>query len=291
MGAEPQSTWLRRAMANPGASRFADADGVPIHYLEWRDDETHADTRPCLLFITGYRAHVRWWDCIAPLFADRFHVVVMELSGMGDSGRRPVYSAHNFVRDITAVVTAAKLHTPIGIGHSYGGACLLLACGEFPHLFSRAIVVDSYVHFADEGPVPQYPQSGRGSVYPTFAAARARFRLLPEQPIANKELADYIAAGSLSETDAGWAWKFDRGLPGGGPTDLDGMAMLAQVVVPVDYVYGEHSLVANAARARRIVSGLRNARQPIEIPDAHHHIMLDQPIAMISVLQALLADK
>lgn len=60
--------------------------------------------------------------------------------------------------------------------------------------------------------------------------------------------------------------------------------------IPVDYIYGEHSLVVNAARARRIVATLPRARNAIEIPDAHHHIMFDQPVALISVLQALLAD-
>jgi pimeloyl-ACP methyl ester carboxylesterase len=28
----------------------------------------------------------------------------------------------------------------------------------------------------------------------------------------------------------------------------------------------------------------------IEIPDAYHHVMLDQPIAMITAVRALLAD-
>jgi pimeloyl-ACP methyl ester carboxylesterase len=28
----------------------------------------------------------------------------------------------------------------------------------------------------------------------------------------------------------------------------------------------------------------------IEIPDAYHHVMLDQPIALITALRALLAD-
>ncbi len=34
---------------------------------------------------------------------------------------------------------------------------------------------------------------------------------------------------------------------------------------------------------------LRNAPM-IEIPDAYHHVMLDQPIAMITAVRALLAD-
>lgn len=190
-GAAPESTWLARALANPGVEHFADADGVPIRYLEWGS----ADGRPSLLFVPGYRAHARWWDCIAPLFADRFHIVVMELSGMGDSGRRALYAPDCFVRDIVAVANTAQLQQPIGIGHSYGGARLLRTCSEFPQLFSRAIVVDSYVHFIDEGPVPEYPRLGSRRAYPDFATARSRFRLSPEQAFADDKLADYVAAG------------------------------------------------------------------------------------------------
>ena len=288
MGEEPQSTWLARALANPGISRFADAGGVPIHYLEWG---SASPARPSLLFICGYRGHVRWWDFIAPLFSDRFHVAVMELSGMGDSGRRAEYTPECFVQDIVAVVRATAMQRPIGIAHSYGGARLMRTCSDFPQLFARVILVDSYVHFSQEGPVPEYPRIGSRRAYPDFATARARFRLSPEQPFANQLVADYVAAGSLRETEAGWIWKFDSNLPGGGPTESDGEALLAKIEIPVDCIYGEHSLVVNAARVQRMQSALRRGREPIEIPDAHHHIMFDQPIAMISVLQALLADQ
>lgn len=286
VGEPPPSTWLSRALALPGISKFTDADGVPIHYLEWGA----AGVVPSLLFIPGYRAHARWWDCIAPLFAHRFHVVVMELSGMGDSGHRAAYPPECFVSDIAAVVKATRMQQPIGIGHSYGGARLLRACSEFPRLFGRAIVVDSYMHFVEEGPLPEYPRIGSRRPYPDLAAACVRFRLSPEQAFVDQALADYVALGSLRETVGGWTWKFDSELPGGGPTELNGADVLAQVSVGVDYIYGEHSLVVNAARAQRICAALPRARQPIEIPDAHHHVMFDQPVALISVLQALLAD-
>ncbi|MDB6061026.1 MAG: hypothetical protein JWM78_1129 [Verrucomicrobiaceae bacterium] len=284
---EATDSWFARALANPGVARSADADGTPISYLEWGS----ADGRPSLLFVAGYRAHVRWWDFIAPLFAEQFHVVVMELSGMGDSGHRGNYPAEIFLKDIGAVIQHANLLKPIGIGHSYGGSRLLRACSDYPQWFKRVIVVDSYMHFAEQGPLPEYPRLGSRRPYATAAAARERFRLSPEQPIAAAQIIDYVAAASMRETPDGWMWKFDLDLPGAGPTELDGAAVLARIETPVNYIYGERSLVVSAKRARRIVDAIASAGAAIEIPDAHHHIMFDQPVALIGVLRALLANE
>ena len=34
---------------------------------------------------------------------------------------------------------------------------------------------------------------------------------------------------------------------------------------------------------------MKNGRRPIVIPNSYHHVMLDQPLALVSVLRALLA--
>ncbi|MDB5985933.1 MAG: alpha/beta hydrolase [Nevskia sp.] len=279
-------TWLARGMAHPGVSRYADADGIALHYLEWGSAD---GGQPGLLFVPGYRAHTRWWDFIAPIFAERFHVVVMELSGMGDSGRRAEYRPADFAEDIATVVRHSGLRRPVGIGHSYGGSRLLRACGKHPRLFERAIVVDSYVHFADQGPLPEYPRLGSRRAHPTREAALARFRLSPEQPIAHPALAQYLAEGSVRAIETGWTWKFDLELPGGGPTEVDGAAILARVQIPVHLVWGEHSRVVNENCMRRVAATLPIKHEPIMVSEAHHHLMLDQPIVTIGILQALLA--
>jgi pimeloyl-ACP methyl ester carboxylesterase len=71
----------------------------------------------------------------------------------------------------------------------------------------------------------------------------------------------------------------------------DGGALLDRIDLPVDYVYGEQSAVVAPGRARRIASRLRRCGGAIGIPQSHHHLMLDQPIALIAVLRALLAER
>lgn len=257
-----------------------------MHYLEWGQ---RAEAKPGLLFVPGYRAHARWWDFIAPLFAERFHVLVMELPGMGESSHREAYSTVDMAAAIEAVVGHSGLRQPIGIGHSYGGSRLLSCASGRSGLLSRVIALDSYVHFASQGPLPSFPRTGSHKPYSTLEAGLRRFRLLPDQPFSSQTLLEYIASGSLRQTDSGWVWKFDVDLPGAAPMELDGAALLARVDIPVHLIWGEHSVVARAKSMRRMAAALPLCHEPIMIPEAHHHLMLDQPVAVLAVLQALLA--
>jgi pimeloyl-ACP methyl ester carboxylesterase len=175
------------------------------------------------------------------------------------------------------------------IGHSYGGSRVLRACTKFPELIDRAIVVDSYVAFIDSDK-PSTPRQYGGHFYPDADSAIQRFRLLPEQPVHDWARA-YIARHSLRKTEQGWTWKFDPDLPYA-IFERDGETLLREITIPLDMVCGERSVVLDGVRARRVgevLATLNNARGPVTIPDAYHHLMLDQPLALISTLRALLA--
>ena len=274
--------WFEWAIAQPRQSHFADSAGTRIHYVSWNAGDTH---KPGLLFAHGFLGHSHWWDFIAPFFTERFRVFALDFSGMGESGHRSTYDSDDFVSDYTAVLRDAGIAPGIVVGHSFGGSRLLQACALAPDAFSRAIVLDSYFQLPGEAaPVVQRRPAPRP--YADEAAGVARFRLIPDQPCEHW-LFDYLARHSLRETGAGWVWRFDPALrelqPPGGDDDL-----LARISVPVTYVRGEASAVVNAERASAIVAAIPNARGPITLPCAQHHLMLDQPLALIGVLRALL---
>ncbi|MFP3500704.1 alpha/beta hydrolase, partial [Pseudomonas sp. SIMBA_059] len=75
----------------------------------------------------------------------------------------------------------------------------------------------------------------------------------------------------------GWHWRLDPALPFT-LAETDGDALLESIHVPVDFVYGEESIVVEHWRARRIAARLRHCRGAIGIPNSHHHLMLDQPL-------------
>ena len=69
----------------------------------------------------------------------------------------------------------------------------------------------------------------------------------------------------------------------------DEFERLSRIRVPVDYVLGEDSAVVSPQQAERLVAQIPDCRGPIVIPQAYHHVMLSQPLALISTLRTLLA--
>lgn len=281
-------SWFTKAIAAPCESRYADIGGTPIHYLAWNLADTQ---KPGLLFAHGFRAHARWWSFIAPFFLSRYRVVALDFSGMGDSGARARYEPQTFSRDIAGVLEHSGLGRATLIGHSFGGARVARTCAESAELVERAIIVDSLFRLPDvEHRVPPPLEPRPKKLYATFAAARARFRLVPEQNAAPAFILDYIAEHSLKQVEGGWVWKFDEGFMPRSvieePSEM--VAMLQSIRCPVSYLYGDLSIVVSRKLAHAVVKHIPHARGPIAIPQSHHHVMLDQPLSLVSALKALL---
>ena len=275
--------WFEWAVQQPRQSHFADAAGTRIHYVSWNAAETH---KPGLLFLHGFLGHSHWWDFIAPFFTERFRVYALDFSGMGDSQARSEYATGSFIFDIAAVMRDAGIAPGIAVGHSFGGSRLLQACALQPETIRRAIVLDSYFAFEGEEHA-RHERRPAPRPYPDEATGIARFRLLPEQDCP-AWMFDYIARRSLRRADGGWTWRFDPLLRQLEPPEGD-LRMLERIRVPVDYVHAECSAIIDAERARRIVAAIPGARGPVTLARAHHHLMLDQPLALVAALRALLA--
>lgn len=278
--------WLLRAVSAPTTSHFVTCDGTRLHYRCWNADDS---AKPVLLFAHGYKAHSHWWDFIAPYFIDHFRVVAMDFAGMGRSGRRSQYTVESFTRDMTGILDSG-LGPATVVGHSYGGVRTLRACADRPDLIRHAVILDSRVHFPDVDRAAHGRAVGhRGWSSGSYDRIRARYRLIPEQPLPIHDTFEHVAFHSIAHCEDGWRWCFDPALPAA-PIEPDGGLVLDRIEVPVDYVYGETSTVVEPWRAERIAARLRLCRGPIGIPESHHHLMLDQPLALIAVLRALLVN-
>ena len=161
-------------------------------------------------------------------------------------------------------------------------------CADYPGLIEHAIIVDSNFSFPDIDHPRQSRLVGHSKIHPDYQSLYARYRLLPPQPVAFPEIFDYVAFHSMRQVAEGWRWKFDFNLPAGS-RDVDGRDLLVRTANRVDIIAGELSSVLSAERAQRVANTLRRVRGPMILPQAHHHIMLDQPLQLISVLRALLA--
>ena len=276
--------WLDRQWAATPEAFSVDVDGTRIACQGWNLAAGHL---PGIVLVHGFRAHLHWWDHIAPSFVDRYRVVALSLSGMGDSGRRAAYSRAGFGRDILGVAAACGFDPAIVIAHSFGGISALLAAHAEPSRMARLIVIDSGLKAQDEdeGEIPAVPTR----FYPTRDAALARFRLMPPSPCPQPRVLDYIAQHSVREEPQGWTWKFDPNLASSLNTDPHRSAY-PLVPVPVDVIVGEHTSVMTPPRLAELYRIAPDCGRSVVIPASEHHVMIDQPVALVAALHALLAN-
>jgi len=287
-GSDIAPAWFTTAVHQPrSAHTLTSRDGTRLHLAGWN---AQALSKPPVLLVHGYRGNTHWWDFIAPWLTATHRVFALDLAGMGASGRRTAYSAETFADDLICAADHIATDAPGGrvtiAAHSFAGSRLLEACVRAPRRIRHAIVLDSLFHLQGDTPHARTPV-GNPRPYADRSLARARFRLLPDQPHL-PWLKSYLAEHSLREVPGGWNWQFDHALPAGllgEPMEL----LAPRLTVPVDLVRGELSIVLDPVRAQRIAALLPRCRGPIVVPQAHHHLMLDEPLALVACLRSLLA--
>ena len=119
----------------------------------------------------------------------------------------------------------------------------------------------------------------------TAEAAVARFRPIPDQPTL-AYIADHVAATSIRPAEGGWTWKFD---PNVFARDHLTPELLTRLDCRVALFRAEHGLIT-PQQGEVLYDRLGRVAPVIEIPVAGHHIMLDQPVALVAALRTLLAD-
>jgi len=281
--------WFEQAVAVPAESAFVEVAGVRIHYLRWGDRK-----RPGLLLVHGNGAHAYWWSYIAPFLAREYNVAAIDMSGMGDSDKRPEYRMDYFVEEQLAVMRDAGMfdnaEPPVIVAHSFGGFVTILTGALHGDKLAGTVIVDSPVNPPERGEQgPPHREMRPHRIYPTLTEALARFRLAPEQPCENDYVVDFIARKSLKQVDGGWTWKFDPSIWTRFSIG-DTAERLRATKCRIAIMRGEMSVLLPAEVGDYMFNLLGRAAPVIEIPQARHHVMLDQPLAFVAALRALLAD-
>ena len=258
-----------------------------INYLRWGDA-----TAAGVVLVHGGAAHARWWDHLAPFLAAHQHVVAVDLSGHGDSDRRERYHPELWADEVMAVARDAGIDgPPVLVGHSMGGFVSIVAAARHGDELAGAIIVDSPVRRPD--PEVQESRSGRmfrePKTYPDLDEAVTHFHLVPPQPVVTPYVVDHVARHSLAQTDAGWSWKFDPYIFRGFSPFMFG-EYLAQARCRMAVLHGELSPIVDHDITDYMSELLGRNAPFVEIPQAYHHLILDQPLAFVSAVRALLAD-
>jgi pimeloyl-ACP methyl ester carboxylesterase len=284
--------WFRRALAHEPQHGEVKVEGARIHYLHWGETG-----RPGIVFVHGGAAHAHWWSFIAPLFVPDYRVAAIDLSGHGDSGRRDAYPRDIWAREVIAVANdLGGAGPPVVVGHSMGGFVAIATAAEFGDRIAGAVILDSPVRRPD----PEEEEGARGKafrnpkIYPDIDTALRHFRTVPEQPSSLPYVIDHVARQSLVEVKdpstggRAYTWKFDPGV-WRRVTPRATHEVLADVRCRVALFRAENGLVTPDI-GEYMYERLGRSAPVIEIPEAYHHIMLDQPLLLVTGLRTLLAD-
>ena len=295
--------WFPAALAHAPERRDHEVCGVAIETLSWGDIG-----RPGLLLMHGKMAHADWWSFIAPFFAATHRVVALSFAGMGGSGWREAYSVDTMADEAMGVARASGLfegsRKPVFVGHSFGGFAGLVCADRCGGDLGGLVMVDTpllsraqrerraaeYRGPSIRGQFAQRPTK----VYPQLADALARFRFAPPQDCDNLFIADHIARTSLKQsplTDGtpglGWTWRFDPRVADVHPGNP--VRSLQAAACPVAVMWGGGSALVTPEVAAYIAALTKPDAPHIEIPGARHHVMVDQPLALVTALRGLLA--
>lgn len=286
----PAPAWFEEALGNQPERTFFPASGANIELLTWGRIGA-----PGLLFLHGNGAHADWWSHIAPFFAHEWRCAALSYSGMGRSDRRAGnYTVPLLASEVVDAVTAAGLDNgpspPILVAHSFGGAIgMAAACGDQP--FSGLVMIDTPVNMDRERlrEIRAGAPKARDNppAFDSLAEGLARFRLSPPQDCVNDFIGDYIARRALVERDGKWYWHFDPRRITANPDDESDY--VRRVRCPMAYIYGEYSALVTPEAIARSIEAFPPETPIVCIPEAAHHVLIDQPLALISSLRTLLA--
>lgn len=279
--------WFVRSIESRPRHTDIEVDGCRVHLRLWGDR-----VRPTLILVHGGAAHSGWWDHIAPYFAETHYVVAIDLSGHGDSGRRQSYREAQWGEEVAAAASFANPHLePTIVGHSMGGWVTVAAAVRDDLDPRRVVIIDSPLR---QSPINRVRQ-GRPDGYASRDEILARFVTVPSQDSTLTYVQRHVALESIVRRDARWFWKFDptasmRPELRQAPEDVNTLRRLvSEKSCPITFLRSEQGLVPPlmAEQIRNLLAGRGTI---IELAEAGHHPMLDQPLALVSALRVLIAS-
>lgn len=268
------------ALADVPEHRETVVEGARVHLRCWG-----AEDRPGLVLVHGGAAHSGWWDHVAPFFAGSYRVVAPDLTGHGDSDHRDRYDTARWAREVIAAAGAGGVSgRPLVVGHSMGGWVAATVGVRHGDAVDGIAIIDSPLMDPPPEEVVLRRRQRRLRRYATREEILARFSTLPPQDVVLPYVREHIAAESVRPVDGGWTWKFD-------PSFFGERALLRDLLPALRcraaFIRAEFGLVPPEMAGT--IDALLGHRVPIvELPDAGHHPMLDQPLPLVTALRMLL---
>ncbi|MCH7738363.1 MAG: alpha/beta hydrolase [Chloroflexi bacterium] len=116
---------------------WADIGGLKVRYLDWG-----GDGQP-LLALHGLASSAHWYDIVAPLLRDRYHIYAPDQRGHGQTTNAPDgYDWKTLSADLVGLLDHIELDKVAVMGHSWGGNVATNLAANYPERVTRLIMID-----------------------------------------------------------------------------------------------------------------------------------------------------
>lgn len=108
----------------------------------------HGGEGPPLILLHGYPQNHMCWVKVAPKLAERFHVIIPDLRGYGESDAPPddaehhVYSKREMAKDVTGLMDALGLERAAILGHDRGARVTYRLALDHPDRVTRIGIIE-----------------------------------------------------------------------------------------------------------------------------------------------------
>ena len=206
--------------------------------------------------------------------------IAPDLSGHGSSGGHPHYSVGQLAADMVELVREAEDEVVV-VGHSLGAYVgLALASGWFGVEVRAVLGIGPKISWSEEDLEQAVELAGRPlRWYPSSEEAWARYRRVCGLDAAIAADEHWLARG-VKQAESGWLLAQDSLTFGvaGAPFD----SLYASARARVRLARGEHDKLVTNAQLRQYDAAA------VEIAGAGHNAHVEQPQAIVSLLEALL---
>jgi len=250
-------------------------------YYEWHGNPAG----PVVVFVNGLLTDTSSWGPHLPHFTDRFHCLVYDCRGQGQSDKPDmIYETAQHAADLAGLLDALGVEQAHLVGLSNGGAaCLIFAAAQPQRVQSVTVAgayaavdtilrakLTSWLRAMEAGGSPvrfdvALPWVWGGAFlaekYEALQGFREKGVNLPQAPARN------LIAGALVH---------------------DCRATLAAIRAPTLVIVGEDDVLTPPKLAREIAAGVPHGRLHI-MPDCGHAAALEQPAAFYDVVNEFIS--
>ena len=262
--------------------------GLRLHVQDYG-----AAGKPLMLCVHGGAANAHWYDFVAQGFNADYHVRAVDLRGHGDSewddSNPPNYNYSRHAADIHELTEKLDLRDFVLIGHSMGGMVSILYAATYPGRAKSLIVVDSNLLMTPEriaGFNAVWNRPARE--YASREEFIANYRVRPGGSTAPAEALRHIAQHSGRRFDDGrWRHKVDRKVYADREL-FDSLGLWNRIGIPSLLMQGGRSTRMTPEAIAEVQSRAPQVKLTV-VPDADHHITLDNPAGFIRDAREFLA--